>query len=164
MSFKDELNKNTKTPEDAYNDKINKIKESAYMSAKIEYKYIKSNILNKANNGQYSVANNKKCIVYYHIMHNSKYLSISNTPPKRQGLIFKQLKVYNDERYILREEYKTEYTFFIEKLKELCNQDGIQVSPIVYHSEKKIEYSIPTPILGYDFHKYNLALKCIIHY
>lgn len=164
MSFKDELNKNSRTPEQACNDILDKTKEQAQSYAEIQYENIKNKILDMAKKGYYLIKDDKKFIEYFHCLHNSKYVQVYRTPSRFKGFLDKKIQVFDDYRYILCEENAIEYAFFISCIKDLAMKDDIQITPCIYSPETKYVYGIPSPILGISYHKYDLYLKCSIKY
>lgn len=59
MSFKDELNRQSKTPEDVIN-------ESSRLNASLDHYNIKRQLLLMAEGGQYTCVNGKRKMVYYY--------------------------------------------------------------------------------------------------
>lgn len=163
MSFKDELNKNTKTPqdEDEY------LRSTMDTNAHLEYLKIKEYMLHQVKHGEYTNYGNKKRVVIYHELYFdlSKFVKEENINIKQSVGFFKSKTITHTKRRIVFDESKRkEYNYFISSITKYGKEDGMEIVPVMYNRTKNDEYSIPTPIIDGYFTHYKFCLKCTMTY
>lgn len=163
MSFQDELNKNTKTPQDVDND----LRKSMDVKAWYEYSEIKEYMLLKVRRGEYTISGDKKCVtIYYDLHYDLKDLVKEEEIHTRQPTGFLNLRTRDliQRRIVVDESRRKEYDYFIESITEYGRDDDIEITPVMYDRRKGIEYTIPTPIIGVYIFGYIFCLKCTAIY
>lgn len=163
-SFKDELNRNTKTPIQAINDQWEKRKQQIYYSAESDYKNIKSALLLKAQSGQYIPVENKKRIIY---KYDSKFLS--GCVSRHENMRFAFLSgrpIIDSVNYKIKNQQ--EYDYYISSLQNLARIDGMSIIPIFISVWYQKENKVTLPYTFYKDcvigHKLNSHLECSIEY
>ncbi|WP_342759385.1 hypothetical protein [Kineothrix sedimenti] len=169
MSFIDELNKNTKTPEQVADEKWEAEKEIISNCAYRDYFGIKQALINEAQNGKYSlISNNKKCVS---AKYECSYLrecikkTCSSNPTGRIGTS----NYKSNERVDYKIERYKQYNCYIDTIKNFAVKDNIKIEPSFYELgilSKETRISMPYTYKGYGVitHKIKVYLSCSIEY
>ena len=171
MSFIDELNQNTKTPQQVEDENWLKEKEQIKIIANADFADIKRKLLNKAKMGQYSITNGYKMISidYYcsylmQCVHREHFYN----PTGRMGT-----SSYRTNKKVSYSINKAkQYDLYLSIIKEFASIDNISISPffvekdpVLFQKENKIN-------LPYTYahewrttsHEIKAYLKCTIQY
>ena len=126
MSFKDELNRQSKTPEDV-------IYESARTCASLDHYNIKRQLLLMAEGGQYTYVNGKRKIVYYYTKsHVNSYFDQSVSDIAVNKTLFNRGGQHAYRSYFYLKN-KTGFDMYINTLKKMAEADDIRISVVAYY-------------------------------
>lgn len=127
MSFQDELNRRSKTPEDVTN-------ESSRTHASLDHYNIKRELLLMAEGGQYTYVNGKRKIVYYckKSYMNRYFKQVVNDIIVNRTLFNRGGQHAYRSYFYLTD--KAGFDAYIKTLKQLAEEDNIRVSVIAYYS------------------------------
>lgn len=163
MSFKDELQKVTKTKEQIQQSENNEFVKSI----ETEYYLIKEKLLDVAKNGQYTVSNGHKIIMLDYkswileslILRQHKNIIINKTFFNPSG------QSANEVTYSIKDQNK--YNILVNTLKRLSKEDDTSITPIMlnYRDDNDFHF-IPCKIQGYaaTVHSYEPRLRCQVEY
>lgn len=164
--FKDELNQNTKTPEEYENERWLVESEKIIKQANSDYKYIKIQLMSNARSGEYLIIGDKKCVFFNY---ESKYID-NYINRKDQSIRSNKLLGGRDFHGQLLYEIKDikQYNFYIETLMTLALEDDIIIKPTFIEECRTVtkNVSLPYTYTGQFIylHKINAELRCSIEY
>ena len=165
-SFQTQLQQNTKTPQQVLSEQHSKEIEQSKKSANIDYENIKREMLQQAESGNYSTANEHKCITYDY-----KYRWKPSFIGERSGHTYINKTVFNPSG-----QYASEISIFITdtvyyntymyELKRLLSTDNISVLPLLMHKNSGKIYSLPHHSVGFgeSVYHYEFVLRCSVQY
>lgn len=169
MSFQDELNKASRTPEDVATTEYNENFTDGIYSAELDYPDIKEQLLKMANNGEYQMVNGKRRILFYY-----KNNSIQNDFLLKQTVTHLNKTLFNPKGSRADKVYYTlinrpHYEGYMKKLKELAEPDNIKVRTVGlynYHNEKIQAFDVSNSFCGFLLLEMYLSLcvECIVEY
>lgn len=165
-SFQSQLQQNTKTLQQVKGEQQSKEVEQAKQSANIDYETIKRELLQQAENGNYSTVNGHKCITYDHkyrwkpsfISERSGHTYINKTMFNPSGEYASEINIFiSDTVY---------YNAYVSEIKRLLSKDGVTVQPILIHKNSGRVYSLPHHSIGFgeSTHHYEFVLRCNVQY
>lgn len=163
MSFQDELNEKSKTPQQVDDD----IRKHMDVKACYEYSRIKEQMLSSVERGEFSSCGDKKrVVILYALHHNLADMVKEEDVPVQQSTGFLGLKTKTvvKKRIGVNPSKRKEYEYFIEGVKKYGREDGMEIVPIIWDKNEKCEYPIPTPVLGIYIWGCQFCLKCTMVY
>lgn len=173
MSFQDELNRVTKTPEDVLSEREKESYANGVNSAQTSYGKIKEELLEYAKQGKYETVNSKKRITYKYKSDNlwDTFLDDILNLKIRDVTINKSF--FNKHGQAAQEAWfyiKDQVAFdaYMETLQELCRKDGISTKLTVCYNSLQGEktYDINEKIVDYVLLSYTLKVYiiCTVEY
>ena len=163
MSFQDELNRQSKTPQEVDDD----LRKSMDIAAAYEYSKIKEYMLSKVKRGEFTVIGSQKCVTVYHeLVHDlSRLVKEEETCTKQAtGFLHLQTKTVSNKRIVVDSSRRKEFEYFMECIKKYGSDDGMEIVPVMYNRKENIEHLIPTPYMGTYIFGYKFCLKCTMVY
>lgn len=169
MSFQDELNKITKTPEDVRSEKEKESYTYGVDSAQRTYEQIKEKLLECAKQGKYETVNSKKHITYRYERDDFLY-SILNLKIRRvfinKSFFNKNGQAAEEARYYIKDHIA--FDAYMETLQKLCRKDGILIELTVCYNSlgKEKIYDIYEKIIDYIVmpHELKVYIICTVEY
>lgn len=164
--FKDELNQNTKNPEEILNEKWLIESEKINKQAEFDYKHIKAQLLSNARSGDYLTVGDKKCVFFNF---ESKY---TDKCINRKDQSTHTNKIFGGHELHGRVVYEindyNQYNLYLTTLKKLASEDGILINPVFIEECDSITKNVNLPYtytgrLIY-LHKISAKLNCSIEY
>ena len=141
-SFTEELRQNIKTPEQI----INEQKELIIAQAKIDYEYIKNELMSKAKSGDYIKTDGKTHIsMNYNSMYLSDYISKDNQTTRRKKIFGKGYDINTYIKYSIKNQ--NEYNLFLKTVRELAKEDNVKIEPIFLSVEFTRKQPITLPYI-----------------
>lgn len=169
MSFQDELNRASRTPEDTANSEYNQKFADGIRSAEYDYPDIKKQLLEMANNGKYQIVNGKRRIVFYYKNNSIQYdFLLKRTETRLNKTLFNPKGSYADKLYYTPTN-RPHYEGYMKKLRELAEHDNIKVRTVGlynYHNEKIQAFDVNGSLSGFallEMH-FSLCIECIVEY
>lgn len=146
-SFLQQLNDASRDKDDVLKEKKNQVIVDCHQKAKAEYDILKRELLNQASNGNYTVFEDKKYILY---LYNPRftpcgYIFDNGISHEMKGIFNRKLKTKDTgvKRYSPREPDKWEY--YINELKRLGQEDGVSITAIMKSNYyDNVMYNFPT--------------------
>lgn len=169
MSFIDELNQNTKTPEQVADEKWESEKEIISNCAYRDYSGVKQALINEAQNGKYSLtSNNKKCVS---AKYECSYLrecikkTCSSNPTGR----IRTSSYRSNEKAEYKVEKSKQYNYYLDTITKFAVKDNIKIVPTFYELDvlsKETRIGMPYTYDGLCpiTHKIKVYLSCSIEY
>lgn len=168
MSFQDELNKVTKTPEDVVQQKADEDTLEGIKDAEHDYTRIKEILLEKAKKGEYSVYSGKKHIKFYFEENSARYdFKFSQSTRTIPKSLFSKGSTQSIYEYILTK--PTHYKSYTNKLEQLAKEDNINIKVLGYYDfykDRVQTFSLPGGISGNAIlpNYFSIRLECSIEY
>lgn len=161
-SFQNELQQNSKTPEEVNYEAVILEKQEIIKQVQSDYKYIKSEIMNKAKSGQYTnCLTGKNIVVDVYSSQLKKYISSRlNKDIIKQGGIGNQSVTY----YISNNQM---YNYYLSEIRKLADIAGIAICVIFKDNAKHLEFdSLPCNVSNSIVYPrdYSINLRCSINY
>ena len=165
MSFQDELNRVTKTPEDV----LSKREKESYAKGE----KIKEELLEYAKQGKYETVNSKKRITYKYKSDNLWDTFLDNILNLKIRNVTINKSFFNKHGQAAQEAWfyiKDQVAFdaYMETLQELCRKDGISTKLTVCYNSLQGEktYDIDEKIIDYVLVSYTLKVYiiCTVEY
>lgn len=127
--FQAELQENTRTPQQALDEQWEREKGDVKRKAESTYGTIKSQLLSKAKNGDYTINNGRKRIEYtFESDYLTKCVERNHTQNPTGKIFTRSYKPHDKVTYTISK--RKEYDYFMSILKNLANNDGIVITPI----------------------------------
>lgn len=164
--FQKELSQKTISPEEADTQKWEGEQKQIIEQASKDYRIIKSRLLEKAQNGQYRVVGNKKCVDYSEVNYYiNKKINIEGGCNFSKRILSSQTVMHPWKRYSIQEQKQVE--IYKQTIFELAHKDNIKVR--FYYisryipSQQKTEVSLP---IRYDSNQYEIKAywECSVLY
>lgn len=166
MSFVDDVNKALRDKDEVQTEKANQLRERYYGLAERDYQNAKIEILCKAKNGNYNIYNGKKRIVYimkngilFQLDKKSEYITIK----ERRGLFLQNVSK-TKQTVTLRKEDSETFQYYMYKLQQLADHDGIKVKPVILEKAKNKTYDFPYKKIGNLGELYWKTIELAIEY
>lgn len=163
--FQKELQQSTKTPQQASDEKWVKEQSEIIKIVQSNYETIKSKLMNKAKNGEYTCLSNCKSV---NLMYESDYLS--RCLNAKSEMIYE--KQFLSSHEIIKRKFtvylnnKKGYDFYIKEIKKLANNDNINIDIILLRDgileNRDLPFSFITTPSSYAMVRFNL--NCTIYY
>lgn len=173
MSFQDELNRVTKTPEDVLSKREKESFAKGVDSAQRSYEKIKEELLEYAKQGKYETVNSKKRITYKYKSDNLWDTFLDNILNLKIRNVTINKSFFNKHGQAAQEAWfyiKDQVAFdaYMETLQELCRKDGISTKLTVCYNSLQGEktYDINEKIVDYVLLPYTLKVYiiCTVEY
>lgn len=165
--FQAELQKNTKTPLQAHEERRAREKEQITKNVKTEYEDIKRNLLEKAQKGQYTQDAYGKRIVIDYASGIQKYVSNKRDPASETTVVNGKRIYSGNHKYTFSASDIVLYDFYISEIRKFAKTDGITISLVLIDRLTHKEYfSLPVSIRYPGMMSYNVEvfLRCSITY
>lgn len=168
MSFQDELNRVTKTPEDVLSEREKESYANGVNSAQTSYEKIKEELLEYAKQGKYETVNSKKRITYKYKSDNlwDTFLDDILNLKIRDVTINKHGQAAQEAWFYIKDQVA--FDAYMETLQELCRKDGISTKLTVCYNSLQGEktYDINEKIVDYVLLSYTLKVYiiCTVEY
>lgn len=158
MSFQDELNRVSKTKEEAEASKYNKEYRLGAKYGEADYQIIKKELSAMANNGDYESYNGKRHITFYYETDSVRWDFKLNISP-----VFINKTLFNpggsradQASYLLIN--KPHFEGYIDKLQELSKADNIVIQAVGYYKNRSKNIQV-FPLIGGSITGF-LLLEC----
>lgn len=127
--FQAELQENTRTPQQALDEQWEREKNEVKRKAESAYGTIKSQLLSKAKNGNYTINNGRKRIEYvYESDYLTKCINRHHTQNPTGKMFTRSYNPHDKVTYTISKQ--KEYDYFISILKNSANNDGMIITPV----------------------------------
>ena len=164
--FQNQLQQNAKSPQQVKDEQQSKEIEQAKTSASVDYDTIKRELLQQAENGNYTTINGHKCITYDYkykwkplfLGERSGHTYINKTMFNPSGQYASEIDIFiTDNIY---------YNAYISEIKKLLAKNGITIQPFLLHKNSGRVYSLPhhSVDFGESVHHYEFVLRCSVQY
>ena len=162
-NFKEQLSKVSKSHDDIYFDNLFKKIDKLHQEAQMDYTQLKKMMLNYSKEHGYIIENNKKIIKYYFSSSfTSKTCGWYTTAGPRKT-IFGSYKPSRDNNMYFQPRDEYDWDTYLSEITRLCNEDGIDVTPVIHSNNHNIDIRFPTATTDKRFlYGASLMLKCIV--
>ncbi|SHK78210.1 hypothetical protein [Hespellia stercorisuis] len=169
MSFRDELNSVSRTPEEVQKIAQNEEYACGLQSAILDYKEIKEEMLELANSGAYTVLPNGKHQIhmYYKFSSIQADFQLKRTETRVNKTILNRKGSYAYRMYYVKNNHY-HYDAYMEKLKELSKNDDIDVRTVGlydYHNNLQV-FDINSGFVGFALleNHFSVCIECKTEY